>query len=106
MAAGIPEGFFSIANCVKDPDFIREMRKEAEDVTPVWCKWVAGVDLPTNPVPKRTSNLNLDIALIQNEAEGVSPTWARWAPGVQAENTGKLQLNMRLAIAANFVLSV
>ena len=102
---GIPVGFYSIPNCVKDPDFIREMRKEAEDITPVWCIWVASVELPTNPVPKRTSNLNLDIALIQNEAEGI-PTWARWAPGVQAENTGKLQLNMRLAIAANFVLSV
>ena len=103
---GILSGFFSISNCLKDPDFLDEMRKEAEDITPIWCKWDAGFDLPTDPVPKRTGNLNLNLSLIQNEAEGLNPTWGRWAPGVQRGNTGNLQLNMRLAIAANFVLTV
>jgi len=104
MAAGIPEGFFSIANCVKDLDFRTLMRAEAEGLA-VWAEWLGGVNLGSNPIPKGSANLELDIALIQNEAEDVA-TWARWAPGAQPENTGNLQLNMRLAIAANFVLSL
>ncbi len=103
VLSGIPAGFYSIANCVKDPDFLLEMRNEAQSAS-VWCKWDLGVDLAQDPVPKRTGNLNLNIALIQTEAEGTT-TWARWAPGVQRESTGNLQLNMRLALLANFVLT-
>ena len=99
---GIPAGFFSIANCVKDPDFLNFMRVQAEGAG-VWCSWVAGVDLGSEPVPKGTANLELNIALIQNEAEG-SAIWARWAPGTQPENTGNLQLDMVTALDVTFTL--
>ena len=103
MASGIPAGFFSIANCVKDIDFRALMYAEAEG-SAVWALWVLGVDLGSEPVPKGSANLELNIALIQNEAEGTA-TWARWAPGAQPENTGNLQLDMTAALIADFVLS-
>ncbi len=100
IPTGIPSGFFSIANCIKDPDFIALMRAEANDIG-VWASWNAGVDLPTLPIPKGTANLNLNLTIIKNEANG-SATWARWAPDTQPGNTGNLQLNMRTAITNDF----
>lgn len=98
---GIPGGFFSIANCVKDPDFLLEMRNEAESEA-VWCKWDVGVNLPTLPLPKGTANMTLNVALIEIEANG-NRGWARSAPGCTV--TSGLQLNMQLALLANFVLT-
>lgn len=104
MAAGIPTGWYSIPNVVKDPEFVALMRAEAEG-SAVWASWVLGVGLGSSPVPKGSSNLNLNIALIQDEAEDQAG-WARWAPGTQPENTGNLQLDMDAAITASFVLTI
>ncbi len=104
MAAGIPAGWFSIPNVVKDPDFVTLMRAEA-DGSAVWAAWLLGVDLGSNPIPKGSANLELNIALVQNEAED-NAGWARWAPGTQPENTGNLQLDMAAAITASFILTI
>ena len=80
------------------------MRKEAQ-TDAVWCRWIVGVDLPIDPLPKGSANLDMDTSLIRKEAYGLA-VWARWAPGIQLKNTGDLQLNIRLALNANFVLSV
>lgn len=90
---GIPDGWYSMAYVLADQDFMREARVEA-DTTGVWAYWLPGA-------PHGSANLRLNYTAIRAEASGAA-AWARWAPGTSGRNTGNLQLNMVLALTANF----
>ena len=65
---------------------------------------MAGFDFTIVSFPKGSVNFNFDFSFVRKEAYGLE-VWARWWPGIQLKNTGDLQLNIRLALNANFVLS-
>ncbi len=91
---GIPAGWYSIPNVLADQDFVALMRTEATTGGADWAYYLPGV-------PQGTANLRLDMIIIRAEAQGAAE-WARWAPGTQPGNTGNLQLNMQLALNADF----
>lgn len=103
---GLPAGFFSVANCLKDADFRAQLRIEAEDAG-VWAYWVPGVLVANDSLgvlPKRSANLKLNLALIRAEASDTA-TWARWAPGTQSGNSGNLQVDMITGLERGFALT-
>lgn len=91
--SGIPTGWYTMPNVLAEQDFMREARVEA-NTNGVWAYWLPGA-------PQGSANLRLDLDIIRAEADG-SAVWARWAPATTGRNSGNLQLNMVLALEANF----
>jgi len=93
-------GWFSFHNAFHEAEFIALMRDESEGAGS-WAFWAAGVDLPSDPVPKGTANLELNFAYFINEAN-TAAVWCRWSPGTQPGNRGNAEIDMQAGEEINF----
>ncbi len=94
-------GWFSFHNAFHEAEFMTLMRAEAEG-SKVWTRWATGVDLPSNPVPKNTANLEFDYDHFYIEAN-TDKVWCRWAPGTQPGNEGNAEINLQVGEQVDFV---
>lgn len=93
-------GWYSFHNAFHEVEFIALMRGESEDAGS-WAFWAAGVDLPSNPVPKGTANLELNFDYFIGEAN-TAAVWCRWALGTQPGNRGNAEINLQIGEEINF----
>lgn len=80
-------------------EFITIKQQEC-DGDAVWAKWRQG----TSVTPRGSANCVVQESLIEQEANG-SAVWARWAPGTTIKNSAMLQIDIRAALTADFVVN-
>ncbi len=93
-------GWFSFHNAFHEAAFIALMMAEADDAA-VWSFWAAGIDLPSEPIPKLTGNLELNFDYFISEANG-SAFWCRWANGTQPGNRGNAEIDLQAGEEVRF----
>ena len=80
-------------------EFITIKQQEC-DGDAVWAKWRAG----TSVTPRGSANCVVQENFIRQEADG-SAVWARWAPNTTIRNSALLQIDIRAALTADFVVN-
>ncbi len=94
-------GWFSFHNALHEQAFIDLMIAESEG-SGNWANWAAGVDLPSDAIPKGTGNLKLNRSYFYTEANS-DKVWCRWASGTQPGNEGNAEINLQVGEEINFV---
>ncbi len=96
-------GWYTLHDVLHEAEFIALMKAEADDITPVWCKWSPGTESP-DFVPKNNGNLDLVFSHFRTAANAAGTAWARWAPGTSSNVRGDIQIDMQAANTALFVI--